>query len=50
VRMADAMANLILLHPICHQQLHAQTDLQSALRCCTASSVEGVCAAIFLPC
>jgi RNA-directed DNA polymerase len=46
VRLVDggdeSMANLILLHPICHQQLHAQTAPQAALRCCTASSVEGV--------
>jgi RNA-directed DNA polymerase len=38
----DSMANLILLHPTCHQQLHAQTDQQSALRCFAASSEEGV--------
>jgi RNA-directed DNA polymerase len=38
----DSMANLILLHPTCHQQLHAQTDRQSASRCFTASSEEGV--------
>jgi RNA-directed DNA polymerase len=38
----DSMTNLILLHPTCHHQLHAQTDQQSASRCCTASSTEGV--------
>lgn len=38
----DSMANLILLHPTCHQQLHALTDKQAASRCCTAPSDEGV--------
>jgi len=26
----DSMSNLILLHPTCHQQLHEQTDTQTA--------------------
>jgi RNA-directed DNA polymerase len=38
----DSITNLILLHPVCHQQLHAQTDKQSALSCSTASSAEDV--------
>jgi hypothetical protein len=28
----ESMANLILLHPTCHQQLHAQTDRADSLR------------------
>jgi RNA-directed DNA polymerase len=38
----DSMANLILMHPTCHQQLHAQTDKRLELSCSTASSEEGV--------
>ena len=38
----DSMTNLILLHPVCHQQLHAQTDKQSGYRCLTASPEGGV--------
>ncbi|MGH2581482.1 MAG: group II intron reverse transcriptase/maturase [Anaerolineales bacterium] len=38
----DSMANLILMHPTCHQQLHWQADKQLALSCLTASSEEGV--------
>lgn len=38
----DSMANMILLHPVCHQQLHARTDSQSDLRCSTASPEGGV--------
>jgi RNA-directed DNA polymerase len=37
----DSMTNLILLHPTCHQQLHAQTDKQSASSCYVASFKEG---------
>ena len=38
----DSMANLILLHPACHQQLHAQTNHADSLRRCTAFSSESV--------
>lgn len=38
----DSMTNLILLHPTCHQQLHAQTDLADSPRCGTAFSIESV--------
>ena len=38
----DSMANLILMHPTCHQQLHAQTDKRLVIHCSTASSEEGV--------
>jgi len=38
----DSMANLILMHPTCHQQLHAQTDKRLEFSCSTASSEEGV--------
>ncbi|MFN0124732.1 MAG: group II intron reverse transcriptase/maturase [Blastocatellia bacterium] len=37
----DTMANLILLHPVCHQQLHARTDGQTTTHCDAASSEEG---------
>jgi RNA-directed DNA polymerase len=38
----DSMANLVVMHPICHMQLHGQTNLAESLGCCTASSEEGV--------
>lgn len=38
----DSMTNLVLLHPTCHQQLHAQTNCADSLRCGAASSAEGV--------
>jgi len=38
----DSMANLILMHPTCHQQLHAQIDKRLVFNCSTASSEEGV--------
>ena len=38
----DSMANLVLMHPTCHQQLHAQTDERLVFNCSTASSEEGV--------
>jgi RNA-directed DNA polymerase len=38
----DSMANLVVMHPICHMQLHGQTNPAKNLGCCTASSEEGV--------
>jgi RNA-directed DNA polymerase len=38
----DSMTNLILLHPICHQQLHAQTNRVDRLCNCAAFSSESV--------
>jgi RNA-directed DNA polymerase len=38
----DSMTNLIRLHPTCHQQLHAQTDLADSSHCGTAFSSESV--------
>ncbi len=38
----DSMANLILMHPTCHLQLHAQTDERLVISCPTASFEEGV--------
>ena len=38
----ESMANLILMHPTCHMQLHAQTKQAEGIRCCNASSIEGV--------
>jgi RNA-directed DNA polymerase len=38
----DSMANLVVMHPICHMQLHRQTDPAKSYGCCTASSEEGV--------
>ena len=38
----DSMANLVVMHPICHMQLHGQTDSAKSFGCCTASSEEGV--------
>ena len=38
----DSMTNLILLHPTCHQQLHAQTNRIDSLRSCAAFSIESV--------
>jgi RNA-directed DNA polymerase len=38
----DSMANLVVMHPICHMQLHGQTNLAESFGCCTASSEEGV--------
>jgi RNA-directed DNA polymerase len=38
----DSLANLVLMHPTCHQQLHAQTDQAVAPDCCTASAPAGV--------
>jgi RNA-directed DNA polymerase len=38
----DSMANLVVMHPICHMQLHGQTNPAKSLGCCTASSEEGV--------
>jgi RNA-directed DNA polymerase len=38
----DSMTNLVLLHPVCHQQLHTQTDKQSGFCCSTASPKGGV--------
>ncbi len=38
----DSMANLVVMHPICHTQLHGQTDVAKSFGCCTASSEEGV--------
>jgi len=38
----DSMANLVVMHPICHTQLHGQTVVATSFDCCTASSEEGV--------
>jgi len=38
----DSMANLVVMHPICHTQLHGQTVAAKCFSCCTASSPEGV--------
>jgi RNA-directed DNA polymerase len=38
----DSMANLILMHPTCHLQLHAQADGRLTFSCSTVSSEEGV--------
>jgi hypothetical protein len=38
----DSMANLVVMHPICHMQLHGQTNPAKSFGCCTASSEEGV--------
>jgi RNA-directed DNA polymerase len=38
----DSMANLTLMHPNCHRQLHAQIKRAEGPCCCTASSIEGV--------
>ena len=38
----DSMANLVVMHPICHLQLHGQTVVAKSFGCCTASSAEGV--------
>jgi RNA-directed DNA polymerase len=38
----DSMANLTLMHPTCHMQLHAQTDGRLIFSCLTVSSEEGV--------
>src|SRR6266545_6628434 len=38
----DSMANLVVMHPICHMQLHGQTYLAESFGCCTAFSEEGV--------
>jgi hypothetical protein len=38
----DSMANLTLMHPNCHRQLHAQIKRAECPCCCTASSTEGV--------
>ena len=37
----ETMANLTLLHPVCHQQLHARTDGETTRLCNAASSEEG---------
>jgi RNA-directed DNA polymerase len=37
----ETKANLVLMHPVCHQQLHAKTDQKSAASCDAASSEEG---------
>jgi RNA-directed DNA polymerase len=38
----DSLSNLILMHPTCHQQLHAQTAKATDLAYCTASAEAGV--------
>jgi RNA-directed DNA polymerase len=38
----DSMANLVVMHPICHMQLHGQTIIAKSFCCNTASSLEGV--------
>jgi len=38
----DSMANLELMHPACHKQLHARAEGTGSHSCCTASSEEGV--------
>jgi RNA-directed DNA polymerase len=38
----DSMANLVVMHPICHMQLHGQAELAQSFSRCTASSSEGV--------
>ena len=38
----ESMANLALMHPTCHLQLHAQIKRVDGVSCCTASSEEGV--------
>lgn len=38
----DSMANLIVMHPLCHAQLHGQAVVAESFGCCTASSSEGV--------
>src|SRR5215813_6619009 len=38
----DSMAHLVVMHPICHMQLHGQTNPAKSFGCCTASSEEGV--------
>jgi RNA-directed DNA polymerase len=38
----ESMANLVLMHPTCHLQLHAQIKREESFSCCTASFEEGV--------
>lgn len=38
----DSMANLVVMHPICHMQLHGQATVADSFGCCTALSEEGV--------
>jgi RNA-directed DNA polymerase len=38
----DSFANLVLIHPTCHQQLHAQINQAIAPEGCTASDPSGV--------
>src|SRR5215468_6128357 len=38
----DSMANLAVMHPICHMQLHGKTTVAESFGCCTVSSEEGV--------
>jgi len=38
----DSLANLKLMHPTCHQQLHARTDKAGCQSCDFASAQEGV--------
>jgi RNA-directed DNA polymerase len=38
----ESIANLTLMHPICHLQLHTQTDGRLTISCSTVSSKEGV--------
>ena len=38
----DSIANLAVMHPICHMQLHGKTTVAESFGCCTVSSEEGV--------
>lgn len=38
----DSMANLVVMHPVCHRQLHGQTTVATSFGCYAASSLEGV--------
>jgi hypothetical protein len=38
----ESMANLALMHPTCHLQLHAQIKREKGFSCCTAPSEESV--------
>jgi RNA-directed DNA polymerase len=38
----DSFANLVLMHPTCHQQLHAQINQANDPECCAASAPMGV--------